>query len=196
MPPRGRGLHFSRCARGAPAAEPRDGSDREPCGRGAHLEDARVAQHAVPGHPQPLVLAARCHLRQAQGVPRGPRHAETAVAGATGERKGQKKSRKGRVTAPLRCGTSGRAGTEGVWGCGGRTASPRLLATATPWVRRCDGSGSEHFRLAGRNGKSERNGKSGAAALCGGTKGERVSGGAVRCGAVLRRAAWCGAALC
>lgn len=72
-------------------------------------------------------------------------------------------------------------------------------------MRRFDGSGSEHFRLAGRNGKSERNGKSGAAALCGGTKGERVSGGAVRCRAapccvvrcrvVLSGAVPCGAGL-
>lgn len=54
---------------------------------GAHLEDERVSQHAVPGHPQPLVLAARLHLRQSQRPPRGRRStARHVTAGATPHR--------------------------------------------------------------------------------------------------------------
>lgn len=52
-------------------------------GRGAHLDDERVPQHAEPDQPQPLVLRARARLGQGHGgPPPGPRSA--ARHGATG----------------------------------------------------------------------------------------------------------------
>lgn len=50
-------------------------------GRGADLEDERVAQHAEPDHPQPLVLRARACLGQSHRPPPGPRSAARHGAG-------------------------------------------------------------------------------------------------------------------
>lgn len=152
-----------------------------------------MLSRATPSRSFSLPAATSARLRGCRGGPAMPR---PLLRGQRVKERGKKRAERDGLRPRCAAGPRGGPALRVCGGCGGRTASPRLLATATPWVRRCDGSGSEHFRLAGRNGKSERNGKSGAAALCGGTKGERVSGGAVRCGAVLRRAAWCGAALC
>lgn len=149
------------------------GQRAAPVGRDcvSHLHDARVAQHAVSGHPQPLVLAAGLHLSQGQRSPRGSPLAACHVAARVApHRDGGSRGwgrRRGRG-----CGT----GHAGGCGRGAGRVQPRISSSSptalrggnggapspsnhrhTPLVRHFARSGWERFLCCG--GKAERRGR-------------------------------------